>query len=569
LKPEITETVAAAMMLSRRKAQESLTEYARFIDIPGVPLPDIDPDHNNPDAWTEDEHGRLGAEIDAVLDTDLKPIETQLADHHILVLETCQGLVDNTLLYYEDADGEVWPYQGSGNRKVCKRAMLMLPPGSAKSTYGSVVFPTWEMGRKSGQEIILTGYGDVICKRHGKRARQVCASSAYRAVFGFNVDPTTRAADNWETANKSSYKSAGILSGITGFRCDGLIWDDITKGRKEADSVTIREDTWNAYIDDARSRKKPQAWELGIGTRWHEDETMGRILPEGYAGESGYLRGRDGNVWYVLCLPAQCEREDDVLGRSLGEYIWPEWFGSDFWRDKKVNPRSWASLYQQRPALEEGLYFKREWFRTYNDLPTDINKYISFDPAVTAEEDDHNSDQTALQVWAIDTNAKIYLIDEWVQRTTMDVWISQLITWVAIHKPLAVISESGVIRRASEPYIQREMRETGHYALFEWMSRHSDKSAMARSAQAMMAAGNVYFPATSVGDNTVDELLRFPAGKNDHRVDAFANLCLYLELLWSASPPGPKKKEPGELEHGLKISDIMPPRYGKRKSRWK
>ena len=557
------------MLLQRRRARESLTEYARFIDIPGVPLPDINP--RDDEAWSEDEHGRLGAEIDAVLDTDLKPIETELAEHHVLVLETCQGLVDDTLRYYFDDDGkpQPWTPEHRGPYEVCRRAMLMLPPGSAKSTYGSVVFPTWEMGRKPGQEIILTGYGDVICKRHGKRARQICAGNAYQAVFGFNVDPATRAADNWETANKSSYKSAGILSGITGFRCDGLIWDDITKGRKEADSVTIREDTWNAYIDDARSRKKPKAWELGIGTRWHEDETMGRILPEGYAGESGFMRGRDGNVWYVLCLPAQCERADDVLGREVGEYIWPEWFGEAFWQDKKVNPRSWASLYQQRPALEEGLFFQRDWARSYNDLPSNLNYYISFDPAVTAEEDDHNADDTCIEVWGVDQHAKVYLVDEWYGKCTMDIWIPQLITMGTIYHPLEMIGESGVIRRAAEPYIKREMREQGHYFLFEWVSRNADKSAMARSYQAMMSAGNVYFPATSVGDNTLDELLRFPAGKMDHRVDAGANFFLRLEAIWSANPPRPKDQGPGVLDHGIPIKKLMPPKFKKGRSRWK
>ena len=550
------------MLLQRRRASERLTDYARFIDIPGVPLQDDDDD-----TFTLDPDGRAGAEIDQVADTDYLAVETPLAPHHILILDTCQGLVDGTLKYIIDDQGQVHEYTGQAGYtiNICRRVMLMFPPGSAKSTYASVVFPTWEMGRKPGQEIILTGYGDVICKRHGKRARQIVAGKGYRSVFGFNVNPDTRAADNWETQNKSSYKSAGILSGITGFRCDGLVWDDITKGRKEADSITIREDTWNAYIDDARSRKKPKAWELGIGTRWHEDETMGRILPEGYAGESGYMQCRDGNVWMVLCVPAECEREDDPLGRVVGEMLWPEWFTEEYWADKRVNPRSWASLYQQRPSLEEGLYFKREWMRTYTDVPEYLDYYISFDPAVTEEED---ADDTAMHVWGVDSQAKLYLLDEWVQRVSMNIWIDQLMTWISIYRPIACISESGVIRRASEPYIKRAMVHTGHFAMFEYMNRNADKSAMARPAQAMVAAGQVYFPATSVGDNMVDEMLRFPAAKADHRVDSLANFTLYLEQLWAANPPRKEQAEPGVLDHGIKVSKLMPPRHKKRKSRW-
>lgn len=521
------------MLLQRRRARQRVTDFARYVSIPGVP---VDAD---------------------VTDDNYDIVETPLAKHHILILDTCQSLVDNTLCYNPDT----LEHDDSG--VACKRVMFALPPGSAKSTFASVVFPVWQMGRNPFYEIILTGYGETIVKRHGKRARQICASKSYRSVFNINVDPHTRAADSWAMVNGSSYKAAGILSGITGFRCDLLIWDDLVKGRKEADSAVIQQDTWNAYMDDARTRKKPDAHEIGIGTRWNEQDLQGQILPDGYAGETGFIDCDDGNVWYVVSIAAQCERDDDILGREIGEYIWPDWFDASYWVDKKVNPRSWASLYQQRPSLEEGLYFNVDWFRTYTDLPKSLNRYISFDPAVS---DAESADDTAIQVWGIDTAARIYLIDEWVAKTTMDIWIAHLITLISIHKPLEVISESGVIRRAAEPYILREMQRKGVFAVFEWVSRHADKAAMARPAQAMTAAGQVYFPATSVGDNTRDELLRFPAGRDDHRVDAFANLCLRLEDIWSATPPAPEKKPAGVLNHDMTINDLI--KRKKRKSRW-
>ena len=523
----------------RKSAKENLIDFAKFVDIPGVPIPEANPD--------------------SISDYDYKVVETPLAQHHILILETLQDLIDNKLRFNPDT------MQADTKGNLCLRVMMMLPPGSAKSSYASVVFPAFVMGRTPHTEIILTGYGSDITKRHGKRARQLCASTSYQAVFGAGVDPATRAAENWNTENGSSYKAAGILSGITGFRTSLLIWDDLTKSRKEADSETIRNDTYNAYMDDARSRKTPGAWEVAIGTRWHEDEIMGRILPEGYNGENGYMDCRDGNTWYVICLPAQCERDDDPLGREIGEYIWTDWFNIEYWLDKKINPRSWASLYQQRPSLESGLFYQREWMRTYHTPPEHMDKYISFDPAVTESED---ADDTVIQVWGIDSQARIYLLDDYVAKVTMNYWIDHLMTLISIHKPIAVVSESGVIRRAAEPYIKRAMIQSGHFAIFEYMTRNADKSAMARPAQAMVAAGQVYFPDNSIGDAMVDELLRFPAGKADNRCDAMANLMLYLESLWAHTPPKIKKDDRGELTHGFKVKSVMPPRHGKRKSRW-
>jgi predicted phage terminase large subunit-like protein len=226
-------------------------------------------------------------------------------------------------------------------------------------------------------------------------------------------------------------------------------------------------------------------------------------------------------------------------------------------------------LYQQRPAPEEGLYFKHRWFKRYRTLPEDLNFYMSFDPAVTGEETETDADSTAIQVWGVDTKARIYLIDEWVEQVTMDIWIGQLIAWGAIHKPLEIISESGVIRRAAEPFLKRAMVQAKKFFAFEWVTRSADKQAMARSAQAMASSGQVYVPENSVGDDFVDEMIRFPASKHDHRVDAFANFCLRLEMIWEAHPIVQDENKPLTIRDGsLKIKDLMPPRFPRKKSRW-
>ncbi len=36
---------------------------------------------------------------------------------------------------------------------------------------------------------------------------------------------------------------------------------------------------------------------------------------------------------------------------------------------QRLHPRVWSSLYQQRPAPEEGAYFKREWLKFYRSDP--------------------------------------------------------------------------------------------------------------------------------------------------------------------------------------------------------
>jgi predicted phage terminase large subunit-like protein len=626
--------MVAEALLARQAARDNLVAFARLVRIPGVPAADVDEDtdallpddvYQSGDTTLATHHILLLNSLQAMVDSRLRyDPETMAPELSWTRLRSDDGLIpgsrwDTCDVMHEsqitngntgtgireseyanpdartgtdESQDAADPPPPSGRRaplaekvsdpsvnspnpehfQTCRRIMVMEPPGSAKSTYASVVFPSWDMGRNSGREIILTGWGDPICRRHGKRARQICASAAFREVMGSVLDPRTTAAEDWALVNEATYKSSGIQSGVAGFRCQGLVWDDLTKNRKEADSETIRNDVYLAYLDDARSRKTPSAWEVGIGTRWHEDDTMGRILPEGYAGESGFMRCRDGNVWFVICLAAECERADDPLGREIGEYIWSDWFDSEYWSEKRVNRRSWASLYQQRPAPDEGLYFQSVWFHRYRVLPSAMNYYIAMDPAVT-DESDGGVDATSIQVWGVDELARLHLVQDWTMAVGMDVWIETLVSFVRKYKPTEVISESGIIRRASEPFIRRAMIQMKTFFHIEYVTRNADKSAMARPAQAMASSGQVFLPENSMGDDFLDECMRFPTSKKDNRVDAFANLCLRLEMIWAATPM--KKAEKGRIIGGeieiksLGAKQLSLLRPDQPKSRWR
>jgi len=265
-------------------------------------------------------------------------------------------------------------------------------------------------------------------------------------------------------------------------------------------------------------------------------------------------------------LAAECEREDDPLGREVGEMIWPEWFGENYWAEKRINPRSWGSLYQQRPAPEEGIMFKREDFKYYDVLPLGDN-WIGIDPAVSEEDD---ADDTAILIFRVDEHARLYLISRHILHVTMDKWVKFMMEKAIFYKPMEIVGESGVIRRAAEPWIARAMRKLKSWFKFEWVHRHANKPAMARGAQAMVSAGQVFVPHNSDGEDFIDSCLRFPASKQDHDVDAFVNLCLRLEHMWEANPPKKVEEKPSILTGGgIPIKSLMPPRIAKRKSRWK
>ena len=99
---------------------------------------------------------------------------------------------------------------------------------------------------------------------------------------------------------------------------------------------------------------------------------------------------RGGDRWHVIDLAAFAEA-GDPLGRLRGEPLWPERYGLDeLERFRRVlGPRAWSALYQQRPAPEEGDFFKREWLRWYDEPPAHLRMYGASDYAVTADGGDY------------------------------------------------------------------------------------------------------------------------------------------------------------------------------------
>jgi len=335
---------AAQEFLRRKRARVSLVEYSQSIDIPGVPLVDT--------LDEEDERGKLKNPLEAQ-PTLYTKVETRIALHHVVMMRAIQ-------LAIETPRG---------------RLIILAPPGAAKSTYVTVVGSSWAMGRKPNTQVIAASYATGIAAKQSRKVRSIVRDPRYSALWDGRpiLSDDQRAIDDWSLSNGSSFMAAGMLAGITGNRCDLLLIDDPVANREQADSSTIREKIYAEYIDTAMTRAKPWMSTIIVMTRWQEEDLVGTILPENYEGESGLIHGRDGQHWNVVCIPAEAEREDDVLGRAPGEFLWPEWYPRQHWSTWRDNPRAartWSALFQQRPAPYGGIHFNREMFRYFNaDLP--------------------------------------------------------------------------------------------------------------------------------------------------------------------------------------------------------
>lgn len=416
------------------------------------------------------------------------------------------------------------------------KVMIFMPPGSAKSTYGSVLFPTWCM--QFGYPILTASHTQELADRFGRRVRGLITDHGHK--LGIELSDESRSASRWATSTGTEYMASGVGRGIAGFRAGGGLIDDPIRTRQDADSELIRDRQWEWFTNDFRTRLIPGAWQIIIQTRWHEDDLSGRILEhEG--------RIEEGGQWRVISLPAFAE-ENDELGREPGTPLWDDdptyQYGEQLRRDREFIPaRVWSALYQQRPAPEEGDFFRREWFFEEPKAPprSAMRTYGASDFAVTAD----GGDYTVHVVVGQDHTGKLWLLDVWRKQSSSDEWVAAMIDMIKRWKPLGWATETGQITSAMGPYLREQMRREKAFVAIDKFPTRGDKATRAQSIRGRMAQDGLYVcEKMAWWSEFRRELLLFPAGKHDDQVDAIGLVGQLLDKMVRVRPRKTQKNEP-------------------------
>jgi predicted phage terminase large subunit-like protein len=408
----------------------------------------------------------------------------------------------------------------------------------AKSTYISVLLPAWYLARHPTHSVLAATHSVEFAERWGRRVRNDIMLES--ATLGIALAPDSQAAARWALTAGGEYYGVGAGVGIAGFRADLGIGDDFFGSREDAFSETVRRKRWDWYIDDFSARLKPGAKRMN--TRWHEEDVAGRVLAQI---EKRIVRGK------VISIPAIAEADDDPLGRAPGEYLWDEPHGYDYGaflraRQREASPMMWSALYQQRPAPEEGDYFKAEWLRTYESLPdrAELRLYGASDYAVTAD----GGDYTVHIVVALDPQGRMYVVDLWRQQASSDVWVERLCDLVRKWQPAEWAEETGQIRAGVGPFLFKRMIERSAFVYRRQFPTRGDKAVRAQSIRGRMAMQGLYLPSRAPWVAAFQrELLTFPAGAHDDQVDALSLIGQLLDHAQPGRKPEEKRIKPAEL----------------------
>jgi predicted phage terminase large subunit-like protein len=427
--------------------------------------------------------------------------------------------------------------------------LLFAPPGSAKSTYVSVLLPSWYLAANPTHSILAATHNVEFAERWGRRVRNDIAADAN--VLGISLSEDSKAAGRWSLQSGGEYYGVGAGVGISGFRANLGVGDDLFGSREDAYSDTVRQKRWDWYVDDFSARLKPGAKRILMNTRWHEEDVAGRVLEQI---ERKLIKGR------VISVPAIAE-ENDPLGRKPGEYLWDEPDGYNYGaflrdRQRETTPMMWSALYQQKPAPEEGDYFKAEWLKPCEKLPAKetLRVYGGSDYAVTADRGDY----TVHVVVGLDPEGRMYLLEIWRRQSATDEWVEAFCDFVLKWKPMGWAEENTHITSGVGPYIDRRQGERSAYCYREQFPTRGDKAVRAQSIRGRMALEGLYVPTNAAWyPEFRAELISFPAGKHDDQVDALGLVGQLLDQMIEG--PKPTKSVPAKADTGYRPFRFPPP----------
>jgi predicted phage terminase large subunit-like protein len=420
-----------------------------------------------------------------------------------------------------------------------ERLMILAPPGSAKTTYVSRLFPAWFFAFRPNSSIIACSHTASLSELNSGHVQRivrensaVCDYSLLQDSSDANSSSSGRVSkERWHTSNSCVFHAGSVGSAILGLRANLAIIDDPIRSRADAESEVVREATWQWFTNDLQTRLTPDGAIILIATPFHEDDLMGR------------LQRLQTNEWRVLRLPAIADEPDDPLGRQIGEPLWsddqygygPRLLEIQAAAEREGRSNDWYAQYQGLPRPPGGSLFKTANVQVFDLLPGRVlSELRSWDLASSTKSTSdytvglklaqirlHGSDVTK---WMVTDVHRFRGGPEEVERRIKAV--ADVDGYVV---PIRLPEDPGSAGQSlAHSYIRllagfdvRAIRMTG------------DKAQRAHAAAAQLNIGRIGLMRAPWNAALIDELSSFPSGRHDDQVDA---LSLGFEQL-AAKPP--------------------------------
>lgn len=269
-----------------------------------------------------------------------------------------------------------------------------------------------------------------------------------------------------------------------------------------------------------------------LGTILHLDSLLERLITDT---EGGWLGRR-----------FRAHRSFD----DFGDLLWPEkWTEVRLRRERQRyiaagNASGYSQEYLSQPVAEADSYFKKPDFRpmTDDDHAQPKKIYASIDFALGGTQ--ARTDNTAIVLAGLDPSGILHVIDMYAARYDPLQAINKMFELQEIYDVDTWVVEDDNISKAIGPFLDQEMMKRQLFLNLERIRPHKDKQARATSIQARMRAGGVHFNTEAPWFfELYNEMINFPRGKTDDRVDALA----WIGLVLNKMSPSKTREELDEI----------------------
>jgi len=395
-----------------------------------------------------------------------------------------------------------------------RRLILLLPPGSAKSTYASRLFPAWWFARHPGSSVIAASHTARLSEHFGRGVRGLI--DQHTSMLGVRVRADARAAGCFMTDQGGEYFSVGVHGAVTGRRADLALIDDPVRSVVEAESFSAREHLWSWFGSELVTRLKPGGRIVLVMTRWHVDDLAGRLIGQG--------------GWEILRLPALAEA-DDPLGRAPGEALWPAWEDRAALLEKQalLGERQFSCLFQQAPRELTGRVFDVRRLAVVDDVPAGV-AVRAWDLAATDEQSGGNPDWS-VGLKLVRTEAGAFCIDDVIRFRRGPAGVAAEIRAAAerdgAEVAIGLPQDPGQAGRAQVMYLAQSLVGYRVNATPETGA----KEVRARPVATHLERGLLSMRRAGWNAALLDEIAQFPHGPKDDQVDALSRAFgMFLEL---------------------------------------
>jgi predicted phage terminase large subunit-like protein len=396
------------------------------------------------------------------------------------------------------------------------RISVSIAPRHGKSQLVSIDFVAWYLGHHPNHKIMMVSHTTDLAVDFGRKVRNMIASPTYSEIFpNTTLAKDSKSAGRWNTVQGGEYFACGVGSSIAGRGADLLVCDDVHSEQDVLNgNFEVFERAYQWFTYGARTRLMPQAKIAIVGTRWHQDDLIGRVIKD-------MSLNPEADQYTVVEFPALLEIEQSD-GSTKEKALWPEFFDLKALKSTKASMPvfQWNAQYQQDPTGEEGALVKREWWGSWlEDDPPECDYLIM---TLDAAQETHNrADFTGITVWGIFFNEEegvnnIILLNCIKERYEFPELKEKAMEQYKEWEPDSFIVE----KKSAGAALYQELRRTGMSVSEYTPHRGSgDKTARLNSVTDIVKSGVCWVPRTRWAEELVDEVASFPFGSNDDLVD--------------------------------------------------